>query len=92
MGRDSSKSNREAQRRTQGARKLAPRVAQVQDVAKVPLEFGNSPRMVFSNYRELLRTAYAKWFAITPELVEAATAAPDTKPEGKIVVLIEVAA
>jgi len=47
---------------------ISYRVAQVQDVAKVSLEAGNSPRMVFSNYRELVRTADAeKWFAVTPE-------------------------
>src|SRR5438552_9296922 len=49
------------------------RMAQVQDVAKVSLEAGNSPRMVFSNYRELVRTADAeKWFGITPEAIGAA--------------------
>jgi hypothetical protein len=30
-------------------------VAQIQNVAQVALEAGNSPRMVFSNYRELVR-------------------------------------
>jgi hypothetical protein len=38
----------------------------------IALEAGNSPRMVFSNYRELVRTADAeKSFGITPETVEA---------------------
>jgi integrase len=50
---------------------ISYRVAQVQDVTKVSLEAGNSPRMVFSNYRELVRPADAeKWFAVTPEAVE----------------------
>ena len=42
------------------------RLAQVQDAAKVSLEAGNSPRMVFRHYRELVRPAdAAKWFSIT---------------------------
>ena len=42
------------------------RLAQVQDAAKVSLEAGNSPRMVFRHYRELVRPADAtKWFSIT---------------------------
>src|SRR6266481_6057517 len=55
---------------------ISYRVALVEDVAKVSLEAGNSPRMVFSNYRGLVRAADAqKWFGITPEAVEAAKAA-----------------
>jgi integrase len=51
---------------------ISYRVAQVQDVAKVSLEAGNSPRMVFSNYRELVRPADAeKWFAVASAAVEA---------------------
>src|SRR6185436_16268032 len=47
---------------------ISYRVAQIQNVAQVALEAGNSPRMVFSNYRELVRSADAeKWFAITPK-------------------------
>jgi len=42
-------------------------VAQTQNVAQVALEAGNSPRVVFSNYRELVRPAdAAKWFGIAP--------------------------
>ena len=49
---------------------ISYRVAQVQNVAQVALEAGNSPRMVFSNYRELVRPADAeKWFGITPASV-----------------------
>jgi integrase len=52
---------------------ISYRVAQIQNVAQVALEAGNSPRMVFSNYRELVRPADAeKWFAVTPTTVEAA--------------------
>ena len=46
---------------------ISYRVAQTQNVAQVALEAGNSPRVVFSNYRELVRPADAvKWFAIVP--------------------------
>ena len=47
---------------------ISYRVAATQDVAKVSLEAGNSPRVVFSNYRELVRPADAtKWFGIAPD-------------------------
>ena len=43
------------------------RVAKTQDVAKVSLEAGNSPQMIFKHYRELVRLDAAKaWFAIVP--------------------------
>ena len=46
---------------------ISYRVAQTQNVAQVALEAGNSPRMVFSNYRELVRPADAmRWFSIAP--------------------------
>ena len=67
---------------------ISYRVAHVQDVAKVSLEAGNSPRMVFSNYRELVRTADAeKWFGITPEAVESAKVARQNGAAAKIVAL-----
>lgn len=51
---------------------ISYRVALVNDVAKVSLEAGNSPRMVFSNYRELVRPADAeKWFAIIPDSIDS---------------------
>src|ERR1035441_4899577 len=57
-------------------------------VAQVALEAGNSPRMVFSNYREIVRPADAeKWFGITPASVEAAKAARESGAESKIVKL-----
>jgi hypothetical protein len=73
---------------------ISYRVAQVQDVAKVSLEAGNSPRIVFSNYRELVRPADAeKWFAVTPETVEAVKAAREKSAAEKIVRLpVEAAA
>jgi hypothetical protein len=43
-------------------------LAETQDVAHVALEAGNSPRVVFTNYRGLVRLADAvNWFGITPE-------------------------
>src|SRR5207302_1111246 len=73
---------------------ISDRVAQIHDVAKVSLEAGNSPRMVFSNYRELVRAADAeKWFGITPESVEAVKAAREESAVEKIVPLpVEAAA
>jgi len=42
-------------------------VAQTQDVAKVSLEAGNSPQMIFKHYRELLGPKDADaWFNISP--------------------------
>jgi hypothetical protein len=63
-------------------------VAQVQEVAKVSLEAGNSARMVFSNYRELVRPVDAeKWFGMTSETVQAAKAARGDGAVAKIVPL-----
>jgi hypothetical protein len=44
------------------------RLAQIQDAAKVSLEAGNSPQMIFRHYRELVKPSDAlKWFAVKPE-------------------------
>jgi hypothetical protein len=46
---------------------ISYRVAETQDVAKVSLEAGNSPQMIFKHYRELVRPAVAKtWFGLIP--------------------------
>ena len=46
---------------------ISYRVAEIQNVAQVALEAGNSPKIIFSNYRELVKAADAKkWFAIMP--------------------------
>ena len=67
---------------------ISYRVAQIQDVAKVSLEAGNSPRMVFNNYRELVRAADAeKWFGIAPETVKAVKVAREKAAAEKIVPL-----
>ena len=42
-------------------------VTDIEDVAKVSLEAGNSPQMIFKHYRDLVRPADAKtWFSIVP--------------------------
>jgi len=46
---------------------ISYRVAETQNVAQVALEAGNSPQMIFKNYRELVRGADARtWFSIVP--------------------------
>jgi integrase len=46
------------------------RVAAIKDVAQVALEAGNSPAMIFANYRQLVtEQEAAKWFNIVPEAV-----------------------
>jgi len=72
---------------------ISYRVAQTQNVAQVALEAGNSPRLVFSNYRELVRTADAeKWFSITSEAVEAIKTEREKAAAEKIVPLHAAAA
>lgn len=69
------------------------RLAAVPNTAQVVLEAGNSPQMIFRHYRELVRAMEAeKWFGITPETVQAAKAARESDPAGKIVALPKVAA
>jgi integrase len=47
---------------------ISYRVAEIQNIAQVSLEAGNSPQMIFKHYRELVRPAAAKeWFAIGPK-------------------------
>ena len=56
---------------------ISYRVAQVQNVAQVALEAGNSPKIIFSNYRELVKPADAvKWFDIQPETPAKVIPAP----------------
>jgi integrase len=44
------------------------RLAETADAARVSLELGNTPQMVFRHYRELVRPVdAAKWFALTPK-------------------------
>lgn len=47
------------------------RLASVKSAAQVALEMGNSPGMIFRNYRELVTEKQAaEWFAINPEQVK----------------------
>lgn len=47
------------------------RIADVKDAARVALEMGNSPSMLFRNYRELVTEHEAReWFGLTPERVK----------------------
>ena len=56
---------------------ISYRVAQVQSVAQVALEAGNTPQIIFSNYRELVKPADAvKWFGIVPETPANVVALP----------------
>jgi hypothetical protein len=46
---------------------ISYRVAETGDVARTSLEAGNSPKIVFRNYREVVDGEEAKaWFAIKP--------------------------
>jgi integrase len=50
---------------------ISYRIAGVQNVHQVALEAGNSPQIIFSNYRELVRPADAKkWFCIVSKRPE----------------------
>ena len=54
---------------------ISYRLAEIQDVNRVALEAGNSPRMIFQHYRELCTPAEARtWFALAPD--EAANVVP----------------
>lgn len=47
---------------------ISYRVADIQNVAQVALEAGNSPGMIFGHYRELVTADEAKkWFSILPQ-------------------------
>jgi len=46
---------------------ISYRVAESKDMAATALEAGNSPKVIFQNYRELVTPAEAKaWFGIMP--------------------------
>ena len=47
------------------------RLAVIKNAAQVALEAGNSPQMIFSNYRQLVTEAEAaKWFGVVPKQAE----------------------
>jgi integrase len=63
---------------------ISYRVHSVQNVNQVALEAGNSPDIVFSNYRELVDDASAKaWFGIMPEGERLAKDKPASAPGTK---------
>lgn len=46
---------------------ISYRIADIKDAARVALEAGNSPEIIFKHYRELVTEAEAqKWFSIVP--------------------------
>lgn len=48
---------------------ISYRLADIQNAAQVALEAGNSAKVIFKHYRELVKPAQAKeWFAIVPEV------------------------
>jgi len=50
---------------------ISYRVAEVQNVAQVALEAGNSPQIIFANYRELVKPKEATaWFDVCPDTPE----------------------
>jgi hypothetical protein len=50
----------------------------MQDTARVALEAGNSPQMLFQHYRELVtRTAARAWFNIAPKRPINVTVIPE---------------
>jgi len=47
---------------------ISYRLAEIQDVNRVALEAGNSPKMIFQHYRELCTPAEGQtWFALSPD-------------------------
>ncbi len=53
------------------------RLADIKDAARVALEMGNSPAMLFRNYRELVTEKQAaEWFAVLPETKRSAKPTP----------------
>ena len=54
------------------------RLADIKDAARVALEMGNSPSMLFRNYRELVTEKQAlEWFAVLPTVTHLADQAPE---------------
>jgi len=61
------------------------RLAEIKDAARVALEMGNSPSMLFRNYRELVTEQQAKdWFTVMPEL-KVVPKPPPAEPESATV-------
>ena len=75
---------------------ISYRLADIQNVAQVSLEAGNSPQMIHQHYKELVRPKEAKeWFAVMPAMVEAVKEAGKAAKEAsaeKVVTMEELAA
>jgi len=57
------------------------RLAEIKDAARVALEMGNSPSMLFRNYRELVTEQQAKeWFSVLPEIKSVRRASSPRRP------------
>jgi archaeosine-15-forming tRNA-guanine transglycosylase len=62
------------------------RLAAVRSAARVSVEAGNSPQMVFRHYRELVTEKEAQgWFAVTPEAARAVKKKLEKERMAKIV-------
>jgi hypothetical protein len=60
---------------------ISYRLAEIQDTAKVALEAGNSPAMIFAHYRELVTPEdAAAWFAVTPKPADNIITLPHSQP------------
>jgi hypothetical protein len=68
---------------------ISYRVAKIKNVNEVAMEAGNSPDMIFKDYRELVTEKEADaWFGVTPEAVKVAKAIME-KERGEKVVKLE---
>lgn len=69
-------------------------MGQTQNVAQVALEAGNSPRMIFQHYRELVQRKEAKqWFEIMPKgEAKRGGKKAEAEPENVVEILTERAA
>lgn len=69
---------------------ISYRVAETQDVAKVALEAGNSPQIIFEHYRELVRPKEAAaWCGITPAMIAVAkTEAGARRPQADVAKIV----
>ena len=63
------------------------RMAEVKNAAQVALEAGNSPRMIFEHYRELVTEDEAKeWFGIGPKAAANVTPMPGKEEKAGVAV------
>jgi hypothetical protein len=59
---------------------ISYRVAAIKNVPQIALECGNSPEMIFANYREIVTDAEAaKWFAVELKPAENVVTMPSNR-------------